>query len=336
VCLIINPVPANLATPAIQGYYFKMFKILIIILILFSTNITAFGVQEKECKEYKEISGSNYWHWLAYPGVKNFEDKDNIRTGRSKHSPSNICFTVNLHEVNDPLNRLIGYKIAVSELFNLHGGSVEVLKLYKWEKREKKYITALEQKILIYKSLIKSLVGTDITIDDQGEKWWHENKDYMNLSEDKQKLLFDAVAKKQKMPIHETNPEREISAEDFWIYSVSPAYEQTKITDKYIHGSVMTEHSPYKFRVQKFKLNDRKTKENVYKSILENEIMYFKNVRESKELSYLEYATARLKNLTGLDYTDSQTWINWWDKNKDKLVLSKDGTVLVVGNYHQR
>jgi hypothetical protein len=313
-----------------------MFKILIIILILFSTNITAFGAQEKECKEYKEISGSIYWYWLAYPGVKNFEDKDSIRTGRSKHSPSNICFTVDLHEVNDPLNRLIGYKIAVSELFNLYGGSIEVLRYYKWEKREKKYITALEQKILIYKSLIKSLVGTDITIDDQGEKWWHENKDYMNLSEDKQKLLLDAVAKKQKKPIHETNPEREISAEDFWIYSVSPVYEQTKITDKYIHGSVMTEHSPYKFRVQKFRLNDRKTKENVYKSILKNEIMYFKNARESKELSYLEYATARLKNLTGLDYTDSQTWIKWWDKNKDKLVLSKDGTVLVVGNYHQR
>lgn len=312
-----------------------MFKILIIILILFSTNIIAFGAQEKECKEYKEISGSNYWHWLAYPGVKNFEDKDNIRAGRSKHSPSNICFTVDLHEVNDPLNRLIGYKIAVSELFNLHGGSVEVLKFYKWDKREKKYITALKQKILNYKSIIKSLVETDITIDDQGEKWWHENKDYMYLSDDKQKLLLDSVAKKQKKPIHETNPEREISAEDFWIYSVSPAYEQTKITDKYIHGSVMTEHSPYKFRVQKSKLNDRKTKENVYKSILENEIMYFKNARESKELSYLEYATARLKNITGLDYKDSQTWINWWDKNKDDLVLSKDGTVLVV-NQHQR
>jgi len=64
-----KPDPIPLATPAVQSYHFNMFKILIIILILFSTNISAFGVQEKECKEYKEISGSNYWHWLAYPGV---------------------------------------------------------------------------------------------------------------------------------------------------------------------------------------------------------------------------------------------------------------------------
>jgi hypothetical protein len=336
VCLIINPVPANLATPAIQGYYFKMFKILIIILILFSTNITVFGAQEKECKVYREISGANYWYWDAYLGVVNIVDTKDVRTGRLNNKHDNSCFTTSLIEINDQLNRLIGYKTAVSELFKLHGGTVEVLKLYKWEKRGEKYITALEQKIFNIESKITSLLGADITIDDQGEKWWHENQDYMYLSEDKQKLLLDSVAKKQKKPIHETNPEREISAEDFWIYSVSPAYEQTKITDKYIHGRVMTEHSPYKFRVQKFKLNDRKTKENVYKTILENEIMYFKNARESKQHSYLKYATARLKNVTGLDYTDSQTWINWWEKNKDKLVLSKDGTVLVVGNYHQR
>ncbi len=207
-----------------------------------------------------------------------------------------------------------------------------MLEYYKWDKRDKTVIKSLEQEITGIKEKINLLVDVEIASEDSFPAWWNENEDYMYLSEDGTKLLLNSDAKQAENPVHETMPEREVSAEDYWWLSTEPTYRQTKVTETHVHGEIAREQWPDKIRVEKIKLGNLALKERVYKSKLEDEIMYFKNAPEARQFDYLEYATGRLKNLTGMQFTDTQSWIKWWEKNRDRLVLSKDGTVLVVGD----
>lgn len=243
---------------------------------------------------------------------------------------SDYCKKFPLKYINDPRNRLIGYKFAIRELIRRLSSSEQDLEYTKWDKPEESFIATKQQEILEIKSKIMALMEMEIADFDEFTKWWNKNEDYIYLSNDKTKLLFDAEAKKQKKPIHEMNPEHEISAEEYWKHSVQPNYGQRKISDKYIHGYLQFHHGQKRIRVEKSQINDPKTKEKAYKSILENQIKALMVAREMKRQIHIGYALIPMLKVTGLDYKDSEQWIKWWQKNKDNLVLSEDGSRLVV------
>lgn len=313
-----------------------MFRVLIIILVLISA-VTASIAQEPkapqtDCKEKREISPTNYWFWQAYPGVVDVAQADGKLTGRLDHGGRSLCFSLDLKMLEDKDSKLLGYKKAVGELYRLQRASEEVLEYYKWDQRDKAIIASLEAEIKTIDQRIKALIGVDIPAENGFVEWWKNNEDYMYLSDDGTRLLLDTEAKQAAKPIQDTNPEREVTAADYWWLSSEPEYKQTKETEYYIHGELTRDHFLEKIRVEKSKLNDLGIKEQVYKTKLSDEILYFKNAPDAKQLSYLQFANARLKNITGLSFADGQLWINWWEKNKDKLKLRKDGSILIVIN----
>jgi len=44
----------------------------------------------------------------------------------------------------------------------------------------------------------------------------------------------------------------------------------------------------------------------------------------------IDYEVNLLKNITTQNFSDYNSWVSWWNKNKDNLVLNKEGTKLVV------
>jgi len=44
----------------------------------------------------------------------------------------------------------------------------------------------------------------------------------------------------------------------------------------------------------------------------------------------IDYEVNLLKNITMQSFSDYNSWQTWWNKNKDNLVLNKEGTKLVV------
>ena len=73
-------------------------------------------------------------------------------------------------------------------------------------------------------------------------------------------------------------------------------------------------------------LEDRQKKE---KGLIKGISIGFEQTREYYE-AFSREVVPGLEKVTGLKFQTAKEWFDWWESNKDRLVLSEDGKHLVV------
>ena len=206
------------------------------------------------------------------------------------------------------------------------------------------YIKYAEESIPFYKERVKIITGLKYSNPEQFIKWWEENSDYLYLSDNKKSLLVNEPAKKEKRILHKWKlhypeiedkcpkvdgilPEFEVPAKRYWLESISELQLKSYADDEeYIYIEVtneLTNDVTIKYMVNKSDIAN-------YEKKLEAYIQFCEQFIEYTDLGDNKKAIKILKNITTKEYADHNSWAAWWNKNKDNLVLNKEGTKLVV------
>ena len=136
---------------------------------------------------------------------------------------------------------------------------------------------------------------------------------------------------------YETRP-----GEKYWEWFAFGSVSELVQGDKYIcaNYSEQGEHGPYSmnFIVSKKDIKDRQKKESgliraitiIFRQydylLAANDEVVLASVYDEFSLKFVP----RAEIITGLKFETADEWFDWWELNKDHLVLSKDGKYLVV------
>ena len=176
---------------------------------------------------------------------------------------------------------------------------------------------------------------THISFKDRNElkQWFEENKYYVNWIEEKGYLVVDLEAKKARKKFHKfwTSKLKPVS---YWTLTLRGFMDDQWQTDKAIRGEAHERESG--FIDLEFPLTapkDMAAKKEGYKIFLRHSIEGLKRSLSSKEKFHYKskvYFIETLNNATGLMFDTREEWIEWYEKNKDNLVFSKDGKRMIV------
>ncbi len=254
-------------------------------------------------------SGDQYWFIRTFSEALIERDMGDMKIW-SLSRKSKRCSKALLSEINDTQNILIGYK---------RGLDLMVHNLYYYADEFEKFT----------KPRIKLLLGMHFSSGTEALDWWLENQDYLRFSEKELRLLVDKRKRKMKEPVQELHLQVTMSAEKYWHLEGLGLLKGIKFGEVYVNGwwPNLATHSVYeKLRVPKSELNDRGVREKGYIMALEGHmrVLDFSSGKKEKEI------LSQLPRIVDENFDTSQSWIEWYEKSKDGLTLSKDGTKLVV------
>ena len=264
------------------------------------------------CREERQFSGSQYWFWEGYLGVTDVTDIDSERKGRLSNDPA-ICFRVPLTELDDHLARTRGYKESIVQ----------------WLERLPQEAGEWGKDAQPARQKIRVLTGRDFSSLAEFQRWWEENNDYLLWSENAKQMVVDEQAKRTEVAIAPLESVYDITPERYWLFEGMGWLGNITENGDHLMARAWSGDREISVRVMKAALADRESKEKGYRSavmdIIENRLMLTELGDES-----LKSLLPRLRELTGENFADRQSWIDWWNINKDSLVLSENGRHLVV------
>ena len=195
---------------------------------------------------------------------------------------------------------------------------------------------------------IEELTGESFNSIEEWRAWWVENWEYLVWSDKKDLLILDSEAKNEKKAFV---PFREISAEDYWFFIGSGRFRNINNIGSFTFFRTrgFVGHDSFNAKINLKEIDDLPAKEKGYKRVVEDFISELKKMEDSlniinrlvtheparsRGLAELEEAIEKLiqklKLITKQDFGNSDEWKRWYEKNKDRLVLSQDGEGLIV------
>jgi hypothetical protein len=285
----------------------------VIVMQLGFGSTTLATADDTTCREVRESSGVNYWFWQGYQGVEDMIDEGPAVTGHLSPDPG-ICLRVLRSELHEPSARTQGYKLAVLEWFKRLPMALE-----QWE-TDPEGFTARQH--------LRALTGQDFSSRQQWTEWWAENNEYLFWSDTVGRLIVDEKGKLARTPV--TEKVGGITATHYWFLQAREWLKDVRDDGEFISGQGWTEHGYIKFRVPKSVLRDRAAKEEGYKEAVKGYIVGGVALPGLKDET-AEKFIVRLRELTGEEFLGREEWVQWWEENKDSLVLSEDGQRLIVG-----
>jgi hypothetical protein len=286
--------------------------ITLLICVMLSSTVWSCNVN---CQEERRFTGEQYWFWEGYLGIGDVVDVEKERRGHLL-SDRNICFTVQLDELQDSVVRVRGYKRAIEEWLKVLYGN-----------KDKKWDSDTQQ--LAARNKIRSLTGQDFPSLAALRKWWADNSDYLVWSEDKKQLVVDDASKRTNSPIAPLNPIQNITAERYWFYDGMGWLKDLINENEYVRAKAWSGDEETQVRILKSDLADKRSKEAGYRQAVQHIILERLAVPELRNAD-LSDLIQRLRDITTETFGDRESWINWWQTNKNKLILSEDGKRLIV------
>jgi len=256
----------------------------------------------------RSVDATQYWFWDGYFGLNDTHDLDGERWGRLGVD-STICFRISLALIDDPQQKTTGYRQAVSELL-------------KWVAP-----TSDSPSSALARVHLLRLTGQDFNTRGEWLSWWEQNRAFVLWSEDEGRLEVVSEALEAGAVI--SDDAVVLDAEEYWFYAGRGWILDEAPVGDYVVGSLRIPPHGFEFRASAAALNDRTAKESGYRRAVDN-LVADGLLAEQVEGSDRESIIARLAALTGLSLADRQSWINWWNENRERLVLSRDGENLVV------
>lgn len=333
------------------NYHLNSMKIMILSVgLLLTTGVNCSS--ELVCKDLNRISQPAYWELFADSHIIEYRDTDGktmrwVRFATVDPEKEN-CYLVDTKpsvgfeklskHLNDPENKTIGFKDKIS--FWLHFKPLE------------SQAVNLSHKIgdgsLTVEKRIEELTGESFTSTEEWRAWWIENWEYLVWSDKKDRLILDSKAKSEKKPLI---PFREISAEDYWFFISSGLFENLRNIGSFsfFQTKNFQHHGFFNAKVNLKGIDDLPVKEKGYKRAV---VILIRNLREMEDsleqfrsvaitestkrmgLAQFEEAieelTQKLKLLTKQSLGNSEQWKHWYEKNNDRLFLSKDQEYLTL------
>ena len=279
-------------------------------LVLFP--LVALAVEpDPQCPSYQTFTTRIYWSWEVLSESQDVEEDDIYRRGRNPDE--GFCFVVKLSDLEDPMQRAYGAKYALTQLIRF-GNLNDIVRASKGK-------TSSE--------ILFRYTGKNFELKKEWQDWWAANKDYLVWSNEADRLIIDAQAKRERYPIsrfYESLPSKK-----FWLAIV---YNHLKRIHRNKKGNLLLGllnpglyDGPTWVSMPVAVLGDRDTQEEVYKEFVDTTILYMlpdkKFEREGME---------SLKEYTGWKFNSAEAWVEWYENNKSNLALSEDRERLVIKN----
>ena len=146
-------------------------------------------------------------------------------------------------------------------------------------------------------------------------------------------LLFSAACRQGERPCSERPL---MSADRYWAHSIEPRNIWTESeTDQFLCVAIQLEEGQERYKVDKSSLLDRRVKEEVFRRQVEGSVDFLRIQRTPSgdgPPEILEPHLQALEQITGLRFSSTQEWTDWFDANHERLRLSPDGERLIVSS----
>jgi hypothetical protein len=265
------------------------------------------------CKERNQFSAHEYWFWQGYLGVEKILEKGDALQGRLSSDPT-VCFEVKLRDLGDPAAHALGSKMAIEEWFNRIPLDPKA-----WDS---------DPEVAFARKRLKEITGLSFESREALKNWWVANQDYLIWSNEESRLVVSEQAKAARSPVLDVF--EDIEASEYWFLAARDWISKARKEGEFLLAEAWyPPHGSKRVRVKLGSLDDRRAKEKGMQLAVRNLILDGISLPELGDEGRQEILR-RLRKLTGLNFKESKEWIEWWEKNQDKLVLSKDEKHLVV------
>jgi hypothetical protein len=262
------------------------------------------------CREVRNFDAMQYWFWDAYFGHVDVHDFTHERWGRLGIDPS-ICFRIALVVVEDTGLKSAGYRQAVTELLQWVGEEGDS------DDDDARRAAAQLEKI----------TGEDFDTLAEWADWWERSEPFVMWSEDEDRLVVMTEAQEAGETVHEDA--LALDAEEYWFYAGRGWISESEPVGEFVFGSVTIPPHDFYFRVRAEDLQARDAKERGYRRALDNlfvDGLLLPELRGDR----LDRAIDQIARLTGESLPDRESWVTWWQQNRDRLALAPAGDHLVV------
>lgn len=265
------------------------------------------------CAEVRDLSPRAYWFWDGYLGFTEVADRAGLREGRLLVDRA-TCFRIELASLEEPSARTQGYKRAIREWFKL-----VPLEAQAW---------ISDTAVLLIRRRLEDLTGQPFPRREDWKRWWVENADFLEWSEDAGRLVVVEDAKREGRRI--TAEIRQIDAVEYWFLHGLDRLKDVREMEGTLRATAwVPPEGDREVRVGASEVLDLAAKQQGYRLALRNLVLDGIAIPGLSERSR-EELVAKLRRMTDLDLSSSQEWIAWWNENKDNLILSEDSERLVV------
>ncbi len=258
----------------------------------------------------RQLDATQYWFWDGYFGVVDLHDFTYERWGRLGVEPA-VCFRIALVILDNPTQRTAGYRQAVSELI-------------RWVAEDAR---ADDDSSKLARDHLERLTDQDFRAQGEWSAWWNEAGSYAFWSEDEGRLeiatdttdITEALARNDLL----------LDGEEYWFYAGRGWLSGGEEEGNFVFGSLRIPPHGFNFRVEATQLSDRDAKERGYRRALEN-LVADGLMLPTPRPQGLDSILRQMSTLTGESFADRDAWLGWWNTNRSRLVLSADGTRLIV------
>ncbi|MBE20901.1 MAG: hypothetical protein CL481_01715 [Acidobacteria bacterium] len=261
------------------------------------------------CREVRSLDAMEYWFWDAFSGFSEVQDLEQERLGRFVIDPG-ICFRIALITLDNSQQKNAGIRQAVSELIMWTADD---------NPDEETAERAMRQ--------LNQITGENFDTYTEWTAWWETRNNYVLWSEEEARLIVIISAMEAGEPIH--HEAIVLATEEYWFYAGRGWIRESEPVGRYVLGTVLIPPHDFNFRILKADLVDRDAKERGYLRALENMIvdgLLLPNLIGDS----LESIIAQIATLTVESYVDRHSWVDWWNTNGDRLILSGSGNRLIV------
>lgn len=165
------------------------------------------------------------------------------------------------------------------------------------------------------------------------KKWFEENKYYLYWSfVAEEPLIVVQKAKEEKAHLHYLTFVIG-GSEAYWNLRLSGHMDDEWRTDQHIRSESYGNYEDgfldvaFPFSV----LEDAQAKEKSYRKFLEKIIGKLKTHLSEGSFGFRVTNIERLQFVTGQKFERYEDWVKWYEQNKDRLVMSENGQLLIVG-----
>ena len=258
----------------------------------------------------RQLDATQYWFWDGYFGVVDIHDFTYERLGRLGVEPT-VCFRIALVVLDNPTQRTAGYRQAISELIRWVADDPDTD----------------EDSSELSRDHLERLTGQDFESKGEWAGWWNEARSYAFWSEDAGRLEIATDAADVNEAL--TPDDLLLDAEEYWFYTGRGWLSESAEEGNFMLGSLRIPPHGYNFRVDAAQLRDRTAKERGYRRALEN-LVADGLMLPAAQPQGLDSILRQMGTLTGESFADRDAGLGWWNTNRSRLVLSADGTRLIV------
>jgi len=262
------------------------------------------------CREVRNLDAMQYWFWEGYFGLTDVHDFTHERWGRLELDPA-VCFRIALVVVDNPQLKTSGYRQAVTELLQWVAVDSDDV-----DDNAKHAAEHLER-----------ITGEDFETLAEWSAWWEASEAFVMWSEDEERLVVMEDALEAGEVVHEDA--LLLEPEEYWFYAGRGWISASDPVGEFVFGSVLIPPHDFNFRAVAADLQDLGAKERGYRRALENLFVDGMLLPELSDAN-LDHLMRRLADITGESFADRDSWVTWWNDNRDRLVLSAAGDHLVA------